>query len=90
MLATWGLITIPGVIVAIASRRVSQLIALFLFPVSACSDRVEREIAALDVDADFQLSCLYTGRFCVLRKHEWRPGARLLRVEHPWARLSWS
>jgi citrate-Mg2+:H+ or citrate-Ca2+:H+ symporter, CitMHS family len=36
MLAIWGLITILGMIVAIASRRVSPLIALFLFPVIAC------------------------------------------------------
>ena len=36
MLAIWGLITILGMIVAIASRRVSPLIALFLFPVTAC------------------------------------------------------
>jgi citrate-Mg2+:H+ or citrate-Ca2+:H+ symporter, CitMHS family len=35
MLAIWGLITIVGMIVAIASRRVSPLIALFLFPVCA-------------------------------------------------------
>ncbi len=35
MLAIWGLITILGMIVAIASRRVSPLIALFLFPVTA-------------------------------------------------------
>ncbi len=35
MLAIWGLITILGMIVAIASRRVSPLIALFLFPVAA-------------------------------------------------------
>ncbi|MFP5236346.1 MAG: CitMHS family transporter [Acidobacteriota bacterium] len=33
MLAIWGLITIAGMIVAILSRRVSPLIALFLFPV---------------------------------------------------------
>ncbi len=36
MLAIWGLITILGMIVAIASRRVSPLVALFLFPVTAC------------------------------------------------------
>lgn len=36
MLAIWGLITILGMIVAIASRRVSPLVALFLFPVAAC------------------------------------------------------
>ena len=36
MLAIWGLITILAMIVAIASRRVSPLIALFLFPVTAC------------------------------------------------------
>lgn len=35
MLAIWGLITIVGMIVAIASRRVSPLVALFLFPVLA-------------------------------------------------------
>lgn len=35
MLAIWGLITIAGMLVAIASRRVSPLVALFLFPVSA-------------------------------------------------------
>lgn len=35
MLATWGLITIVGMILAITSRRVSPLIALFLFPVVA-------------------------------------------------------
>lgn len=35
MLATWGLITILGMIAAISSRRVSPLIALFLFPVVA-------------------------------------------------------
>jgi len=34
MLALWGLITIVGMIAAIASRRVSPLIALFLFPVT--------------------------------------------------------
>ena len=33
MLAIWGLITIVGMIIAIASRRVSPLIALLLFPV---------------------------------------------------------
>lgn len=33
MLAIWGLITIVGMILAIASRRVSPLIALLLFPV---------------------------------------------------------
>jgi citrate-Mg2+:H+ or citrate-Ca2+:H+ symporter, CitMHS family len=33
MLAIWGLITILGMIVAISSRRVSPLIALFLFPI---------------------------------------------------------
>ena len=36
MLAIWGLITILGMILAIASRRVSPLVALFLFPVTAC------------------------------------------------------
>ena len=36
MLAIWGLITILGMIVAIASRHVSPLVALFLFPVTAC------------------------------------------------------
>ncbi len=36
MLAIWGLITILGMIVAIATRRVSPLVALFLFPVFAC------------------------------------------------------
>ena len=36
MLAIWGLITILGMIVAIASRRVSPPVALFLFPVTAC------------------------------------------------------
>ena len=36
MLATWGLITILGMIAAIASRRVSPLVALFMFPVTAC------------------------------------------------------
>jgi CitMHS family citrate-Mg2+:H+ or citrate-Ca2+:H+ symporter len=35
MLATWGLITILGMIAAISSRRVSPLVALFLFPVVA-------------------------------------------------------
>lgn len=35
MLAIWGLIAISGMIAAIASRRVSPLIALFLFPVAA-------------------------------------------------------
>src|SRR3954454_6756134 len=35
MLALLGLITIVGMIVAISSRRVSPLIALFLFPVVA-------------------------------------------------------
>lgn len=35
MLAIWGLITILGMLAAIASRRVSPLIALFLFPVGA-------------------------------------------------------
>ncbi len=35
MLALWGLITIVGTIAAIASRRVSPLIALFLFPVAS-------------------------------------------------------
>lgn len=35
MLAIWGLITISGMLVAIASRRVSPLVALFLFPVAA-------------------------------------------------------
>lgn len=34
MLAFWGLLTIVGMIVAIASRRVSPLIALFVFPVA--------------------------------------------------------
>ena len=33
MLSIWGLITILGMIIAIASRRVSPLIALLLFPV---------------------------------------------------------
>ncbi len=33
MLAIWGLITIVGMVLAIASRRVSPLIALLLFPV---------------------------------------------------------
>lgn len=33
MLATWGLVTIVGMILAIATRRVSPLIALLLFPV---------------------------------------------------------
>lgn len=33
MLAIWGFITIVGMIIAIASRRVSPLIALLLFPV---------------------------------------------------------
>ena len=32
MLALWGLITIVGMIAAIATRRVSPLIALLLFP----------------------------------------------------------
>ena len=36
MLAIWGLITILGMIVAIVSRRMSPLVALFLFPVTAC------------------------------------------------------
>ena len=36
MLAIWGLITILGMIVAIPSRRVSPLVALFLFPVTTC------------------------------------------------------
>ena len=36
MLAIWGLITILGMILAIASRRVSPLVALFLFPVTTC------------------------------------------------------
>lgn len=35
MLGIWGLVTIVGMIAAIASRRVSPLIALFLFPVAA-------------------------------------------------------
>ncbi len=35
MLAIWGLITIMGMLAAIASRRVSPFIALFLFPVAA-------------------------------------------------------
>jgi citrate-Mg2+:H+ or citrate-Ca2+:H+ symporter, CitMHS family len=35
MLAIWGLLTILGMLLAIASRRVSPLIALFLFPVVA-------------------------------------------------------
>ncbi len=34
MLALWGLITIVGMILAIASRRVSPLVALLLFPVA--------------------------------------------------------
>ena len=34
MLAIWGLITIGGMILAILSRRVSPLIALFLFPLA--------------------------------------------------------
>ena len=56
MLAIWGLITILGMIVAIASRRVSPLVALFLFPVTACLGgrlRVEhRPICALRAGID--------------------------------------